>query len=264
MSAAMSVRKQLLGCAVAFLVYGSTVQGAPATDVAPTPVTTQTAHPDFSGFWNLSAKVPRDKALIDRLPANTVILDDTGAAELPLGNFGGLKVKPQALAAALKWNPRDDMTVSNACKPPSIIYAMQGPFPLEIFQGTEFIIIKLEYFDLIRIVFMDGREHPGADAPHTKLGFSTGRWDGNTLVVETTHLEPATITNNGLNHSDKARVIEHFRLSDDGTTLLSTQELEDPDVLDNRGARFIAWKRKAGQHVYPYDCDPTFALEYQK
>jgi hypothetical protein len=233
----------------------------PARSATPaTPVT----RPDFSGFWNLSGKVPRDKALIDRLPANTVIVDDTGAAELPSGDFGGLKVKPKALAAAIKWNPRDDMTVSNACKPPSLVYAMQGPFPLEIYQGTEFIIIKLEYFDLIRIVFMDGREHPPADAPHTKMGFSTGKWEGSTLVVDTTHIESATITNNGLAHSDKVHVIERFRLSDDRTTLLSTQEFEDAEVLEGRGARFIAWKRKPGEHVYPYDCDPSFALQYQK
>jgi hypothetical protein len=219
--------------------------------------------PDLSGYWMLSAKVPRDKALIDRLPPNTVILDDTGATEFPAGEYGGLKVKAPALEAAKKWNPRDDMSVRNACKPPSIVYAMQGPFPLEIFQGTEFIIIKLEYFDLIRIVFMDGRPHPPADFPHSKLGFSTGKWDGNTLVIETTHLEPATITNNGLSHSDKIRVIERFRLSEDGTTLLSTQEFEDPEVLDNRGARFIAFRKRPGEHVYPYDCDPSFALEYQ-
>lgn len=222
-----------------------------------------TGKPDLSGYWMLSAKVPRDQALIDRLPPNTVILDDTGPVEFPTGEFGGLKVKAAALEAAKKWNPRDDMSVKNACKPPSIIYAMQGPFPLEIFQGTEFIIIKLEYFDMTRIVFMDGRPQPSADFPHSKLGFSTGKWEGKTLVVETTHLEAATITNNGLNHSEKVRVIERFRLSDDGTTLLSTQEFEDPEVLDNRGARFIAWKKKPGEHVYPYDCDPSFALEYQ-
>ncbi|MEP7247588.1 MAG: hypothetical protein ABI885_28430 [Gammaproteobacteria bacterium] len=232
----------------------------PAASIAPP----SKAHPDLSGFWSLTSKVPRDKALIDHLPPDTVVLDDTGAAEFPAGVFGGLKVKPKALEAAAKWNPRDDMSVRNACRPPSIVYAMQGPFPMEIFQGTEFIILKLEYFDLIRIVFMDGREHPPADAPHTKLGFSTGKWEGGTLVVDTTHLEPSTITNNGLNHSGKVHVIERFRLSEDGTTLLSTQEFEDPEVLDNRGARFIAWKRKPGEHVYPYDCDPTFALEYQK
>jgi len=220
--------------------------------------------PDLSGFWNLAGGVPKDKVLLDKLPPNTVVLEDTGAAEFPAGEYGGLKVKAHALEAAKRWNPRDDMKLSNACKPPSIVYAMQGPFPIEIFQATELIVIKLEYFDLVRIVFMDGRPHPGADYPLSKVGFSTGRWEGDTLVVETTHLEPATITNNGLTHSDRVRVIERFRLSADGNTLMATQEFEDPEVLDNRGARFIAWKRQPGEHVYPYECDPTFALEYQK
>ena len=240
---------------VALLIVGSaTAADAPAKRGA--------AHPDLSGFWRLSDKIPADKKLMQRLPANTVVLADTGAAEFPRGEYGGLKLKPAAVAAADKWDPRDDMSLSNACKPPSIVYAMQGPFPMEIYQGTELIIIKLEYFDIMRIVFMDGRK-PDATTPDSKSGFSVGHWEGDTLVVDTTHLEAATITNNGLSHSNKVHVIERFRLSEDGSELHSTQEFEDPLVLDNRGARFIAWKKKTGDHVYPYECDPTFALEYQ-
>jgi len=219
-------------------------------------------HPDFSGFWNISNKVPRDKSMLDRLPPNTALLEDTGAIEFPRGEYGGLKLKPKALAAAAKWDPKDDMSITNACKPPSIIYAMQGPFPMEIYQGTELIVFKLEYFDMMRIVFMDGRK-PEADTPDSKTGFSTGKWEGDTLVIETTHLAPSTVTNNGLFHSNQARVIERFRLNADGSALLATQEFEDPDMLENRGARVITWKKKTGDHVYPYECDPTFALEYQ-
>ena len=221
------------------------------------------AHPDLSGFWNLSMRIPRDKQLMDQLPANTVVLNDTGPVELPPGDFGGLKVKPAALAAARAWKPLDDMTLSKACRAPSIVYAMQGPFPMEIYQGTEFIIFKLEYFDMVRIVFMDGRKAP-EDVPDTSSGYSVGHWEGNTLVVETTHLEPATITNNGLSHSSKVRVLERFRLGSDGQSLLSTQEFEDPEVLDTPGARFIAWKRKPGEHVNPYECDPSFVENYQQ
>jgi hypothetical protein len=220
------------------------------------------ARPDFSGYWALSRRAEPDPELMKLIAPNTVVLDDVGAAELPIGDYGGLKVKPKALEAAKKWKPADDMTLSNACKPPSIVYATQGPFPMEIYQGTEFIIFKHEYYDLVRIVFMDGRK-PSADQPHSKTGFSTGRWEGSTLVVETTHLSAATITNNGLEHSDHVRVIERFRLSEDGKTLLSTMEFEDPEVLENRGARFIAWNKQEG-HVYPYECDPTFAQEYNK
>jgi len=223
------------------------------------------AHPDFSGFWNLDAKVPRDADLMSKVAPNTVFLDDTGPTEFPAGEYGGLKLKPAAIEAARKWSPYDQLTTENACKPPSIVYAMQGPFPIEIFQSEKFIVIKLEYYDMVRMIFLDGRqpEGPGEDNyPHSDVGFSSGHWEGNTLVVETTHLEAATLTNNGLDHTDAVRVLERFKLSDDGKTLLSTQEFEDPNVLENRGVRFIAWRKQAGQHVFPYECDPGFAGNY--
>jgi hypothetical protein len=219
--------------------------------------------PDLSGYWGPGRAGRVDQARVAQLPANTVVLADGGAVEFPAGEYGGLKVKPAALEAAKRWKPTDDMTPSRACMPPSIVYTMQGPFPMEIFQGTEFIIIKLEYFDLVRIVFMNQTSHP-ANIPHTKVGHSIGRWDGATLVVDTTRISESTITNNGLNHSDQAHVIERFWLSNDGKTLNALQEFEDPEVLENRGARFMAWDKVAGEHVLPYECDPSFAAEYLK
>ena len=154
------------------------------------------------------------------------------------------------------------MSLANACKPPSIVYAMQGPFPMEIYQGTEFIIIKLEYFDMMRVVFMDGRK-PDANTPHSKIGLLHGPLGRRHARRRDTHLSPATITNNGLAHSDKVRVIERFRLGADGKALT-----RDPGVRGPRGARqsrraVHRLEEEAGDHVYPYECDPTFALEYQ-
>jgi hypothetical protein len=218
--------------------------------------------PDLSGYWGPGRAGTPDQARVAALPANTVVLKDAGAAEFPAGEYGGLKVKLAALDAAKRWKPTDDMTPGRACMPPSIVYTMQGPFPMEIFQGTEFVILKLEYFDLVRIVFMNQTTHP--DVPHTKVGHSIGRWEGSTLVVDTTRIAESTITNNGLNHSDDVHVIERFWLSSDGKTLNALQEFEDPNVLENRGARFMAWSKLAGEHVLPYECDPSFAAEYLK
>lgn len=247
----MSARTVVLVCALA-LAGG--MAGADAQ---------QPARPNLSGFWGAGHAVPADPALVAKLPPGTVVLPDSGAPELPVGNFGGLKVKPAALAAAKRWKPEDEMTIDRVCLPPSIVYSMQGPFPMEIHQGTEMIVMRLEYYDLVRIIFMDGRSHPPASAPHTKVGHSTGRWEGSTLVVDTTHLSESTITNNGLNHSDNVHLIERFWLSADGKTLLMLQEFEDPDVLENRGARFVGWDR-GNDFIYPYECDPTFAGNYKK
>jgi hypothetical protein len=225
--------------------------------------TAQPARPDLSGFWMLAReRVPPDPELVKHVPKGTVVMEDTGAPEYGPMEFGGLRPKPEALAAAKNWQPKDDMTVSNACKAPSIVYALQGPFPIEIYQGTEIIVMRLEYFDMARVFLLDGRKPWPADAPHTKVGFSLAHWEGDTLVVVTTHLKAATITNNGLEHSDQMRVTERYRLSADGRTLQASQEYDDPGALENRGVRYIAWRRVQGDHVRSYDCDPSFAENY--
>ncbi len=251
----------ILGAAMLLLSGCSSQSPVPPTASAPAPVAVA-PRPDFSGFWNLDLKTPRDPALMARVAPNTVFMDDTGPVEFPAGNYGGLIPTPAAQAMIKKWNPRDQLKPENACRPPSIVYALQGPFPIEIFQSDVFIVMKLEYYDLVRIIFLDGRK-PEADFPHSMTGFSSGHWDGSTLVVETTHLEAATLTNNGLDHSDNIKVIERFRLSPDGKVLMATQEYEDPAMIENRGVRFIAWRKQSGQHVYPYECDPGFAGNYR-
>ena len=232
-----------------------------ATPASAAPPPAAATHPDLSGFWNLDVKIPRDEALMKEVAPNTAFLDDTGPKEFPAGEYGGLQLKPAALEAVKKWSPYTQLSPENACKPPSIVYALQGPFPIEIFQSDKFIVMKLEYYDMVRMIFLDGRQ-PEKDFPDSDVGFSTGHWEGSTLVVETTHLEPATITNNGLDHTAGVRVLERFKLGADGTTLLATQEFEDPAVLDNRGVRFISWRKQPGQHVFPYECDPGFAGNY--
>lgn len=219
--------------------------------------------PDLSGFWSAGRQMPADPSLVAALPPGTVVLRDAGATEFPAGEFGGLKPTAGALAFAKRWKPEDEMAIDRVCLPPSIVYAMQGPFPMEIHQGTEMIVMRLEYYDMVRVIFLDGRPHPPASAPHTKVGHSVGRWEGSTLVVDTTHVSASTITNNGLNHSDSVHVVERFRLSPDGGTLIMLQEFEDPEALENRGARFVGWDRGT-DFIYPYECDPSFAINYQK
>jgi len=218
--------------------------------------------PDLSGFWNAPFRafdMPAD--LEAKLPPDTVVLADTGAAEFPRGVFGGLKLTPEAAAHAEQWTAADDMTIARVCLPPSIVYSVQGPFPFEIVQAPGLLVFRYEYYDQVRLVFTDGRGHPPADAPHSKMGHSIGRWEGNELVVDTTHIAASTITNNGLDHSEAIHMVERYRLSEDGQWLEATQWFEDPTTLQNTGARFIRWG-KGEDYVRPYECDPTFALEY--
>ena len=221
------------------------------------------APPDLSGFWGpvFDPGTPAPD-MIARLPENTVVIADTGPAEFPRGEYGGLALTAEAAARAEQWQPEDEMTLERVCLPPSIVYALQGPFPFELHQTPQLIVLRYEYFDQVRLVFMDGREHPD-NAPHSKMGYSTGRWEGDELVIETSHIAASTITNNGLDHSDDVRMVERYRRDPASGRLVATQWFSDPAMLANNGARWIEWEARPGSHVFPYECDPRFALEYQ-
>ena len=236
----------------AVLVLGLVSVGASAAEVK---------RPDFSGFWMLAGKPVEDPVLKSKLSPGGVVLADTAVRSWPW-RFRWSQAHAACGSRCKSWKQDDDMTISATCRIPSIVYAMQGPFPIEIFQGTELTVLRLEYFDMARVIFTDGRAHMAAGAPLTKTGNSVGHWEGDTLVVETRHLKEATITNNGLSHSDQIQVTERFRLSADGKQLLSTQEFADPVMLQNRGIRYITWNKVEGDHVHAYDCDPSFAENY--
>jgi len=237
---------------LAALALGAALLAAPAA-----------AEADLSGYWNAPFRtydMPADQQA--KLPAGTVVLDDTGAAEFPRGVYGGLELTPQALDRARDWQPTDEMTIARVCLPQSIVYTVQGPFPFEIVQAPGLLVFRYEYYDQHRLIFTDGRKHPGPEAPHSKMGHSIGWWEGDELVVDTTHLAESTITNNGLDHSDQVHMVERYRLSADGNALEAVQWFADPVMLKNSGARFIRWER-GSDFIHPYECDPTFALEYQ-
>jgi hypothetical protein len=217
------------------------------------------AAPSFEGFWAVKfEKKPSGQPLIDELPKAAVLINDTGAGELAAGDFGGLKLTQAAIDQVRNYNYKDELKRENTCNAPSVAFFMQAPFPMEIYQGTQLIVLKMEYFDLVRVIFLDGRPHPPASAPHSKTGHSVGHWEGDTLVVDTTHISPGTFMNNGFNHSDALHLVEHFRLSKDGNTLWLTQLYEDPQVFTGLAARYMAWSKRPGEYVYPYDCDPSY------
>ncbi|MEO8315426.1 MAG: hypothetical protein ABI645_11585 [Pseudomonadota bacterium] len=221
--------------------------------------------PNLEGFWwpgrgGANARMPE---LTAKLPADGVAMRDLGAPSRTGGNFGDLDVKPAARAAAMKWNPMDEETASSVCKPPSIIYGMPGPFPFEIHVSDKLIVFRLEYYDQVRIVFMDGRPHPGPDYPHTTVGHSIGHWEGDTLVIDTTHLASSTMMGNGLKHSDEVHLVERYRLTPDGKHLHWTQTIEDPQVLNNHGVRYSVMDRQEG-YIYPYECDPAYGQSIEQ
>lgn len=224
------------------------------------------AQPDLSGYWMISfGPIPpsreataEEQAMIDALPAGTILLADSGLREFPAGEFGGMDVSEAAREKAAQYDPSVQVELGSTCRPPSIIYSMQGPFPMEVYQGRDLIVIKMEYFDVVRLIHLNMDSHP-ENIPATVSGHSIGHWEGDTLVVDTINIRESTFLNNGLDHTEDMHLVENFRLSDDGEKLFIMQEYEDPTVFAGRSARLIPLN-KGGENdvVWPYDCDPSY------
>jgi hypothetical protein len=252
--------------AILFLVACS--DQAPSSPTAPQATATGTADtPDLSGYWMITFDaIPplrnptvEEQDFLQGLMPGAVLLSDSGLPEFSPGDYGGLVMQQSALDAARDFDPEEIRTVANTCKPPGLIYSMQGPFGIEIFQGSDLIVIKMEYYDATRVIFMNETSHP-EDWPLSDMGHSIGHWDGDTLVVRTEKLRPSTLFNNGVDHSENIHVHERFRLSNDGSVLMVTQEFEDPDVFEGWAARLLPLI-KDDDHVLPYDCDPSYGVD---
>lgn len=209
----------------------------------------------LSGFWQPKfGREPFGQVLVDQVPDTVLWINDVGGAELAPGQFAGLQLTARALAEAQNYDPNTMQDPANACIPPSVAFYMQAPFPLAIDEGRDLVVFRMEYYDLVRVIYLDGRGHPPADHPHTKSGHSVGYWDNGTLVVDTTHIAAGTFMNNGFDHSGNMHITERFRLSPDGNTLWSTQVYEDPDTFEGLAARYIAFVREPGGFIYPFEC----------
>src|SRR4029077_13296847 len=154
-----------------------------------------------------------------------------GGAGAGAGRGGQPSLTPEYAAkrAALLANPPGDSQPAN-CPPPGMPGIMGQPYPMEFLLTPGQVTILIEAYNQIRHIYTDGRKLP-EDPDPTFHGTSVGRWEGDTLVVDTVGFSPNTQIANGVPHSDKMRILERFRLADPQTiaiesTILYTEKLE--------------------------------------
>jgi hypothetical protein len=142
--------------------------------------------------------------------------------------------------------PFDD-TLALGCRPKGMWIIMGQPFPFEFVDQGDTIALRLEEFDSARTIHMDGRAPP-ATTERTPLGYSVGRWEGETLVVETTHLGGGWAP-----LGPSAHLTERFTPSDDGR-LHYTIRIADPDFITEPVEAKGAWLARPDETVMPFEC----------
>ena len=166
-----------------------------------------------------------------------------------------------------------ELPTPGACQPVSPAAFVGGFFPTQILQGHNQIVMLNEWVAVPRRIFMDGRAHPPSeDWLPSWEGHSVGRWEGDTLVVDTIGTNGRTRPINGyfaggvnatpeslkvprLPVSDQLHLVERFRLVGNGNILELTRTVTDPKAYVRPFSSTIYMERRPDIDVQEYYCD---------
>ncbi|MBK6672997.1 MAG: hypothetical protein IPM70_00685 [Proteobacteria bacterium] len=165
-----------------------------------------------------------------------------------------------------------ELPTPGACEPVNVSSYVGGFFPTQILQGHNQIVLLNEWVAVPRRIYTDGRGHPPAeDLLPTWQGHSIGRWEGDTLVVDTIGTNGRTRPINGffansvnateeslkvprLPASDQLHLVERFRLVGNGNILELTRTVTDPKTYLRPFSSTIYMERRNDVDVQEYYC----------
>jgi hypothetical protein len=210
-----------------------TADGKP--DLNAPPPKAADGHPDLSGIWMPNTRYLQDLAA------------DLKPGEVPYQPWAEKTVLERANGARGKDDPAAHCV-------PGMPKLMVLPYPYKIFQLPGVTVILYEGFTTFRQIFTDGRPLP-ADPQPSWIGYSVGKWEGDTFVVDTIGVNDKTwMDNAGRPHSDALHLVERYRRRSFGT-LDVTLTIDDPKAytrawtINESPSRLIL-----GQDLLEYVC----------
>jgi hypothetical protein len=221
------MRSSITAVSILWLLTGPLV-GQRAADKAPR---TAAGKPDLSGIWQALNTANWDLQGHAAQPSLVVTLGAIGA--VPAGQSvvegGEIPYRPEALAKKKEnYANRLKLDPEVKCYLPGVPRATYMPYPFQIIQTPQHILIAYEYDNASRTIYMD---KPGESPVDTWMGWSAGHWEGDTLVVDVTSFNDQTwLDRAGDFHSDALHVVERYTpLSHDALQYEAT--IEDPKVF---------------------------------
>lgn len=140
------------------------------------------------------------------------------------------------------------------CQPSGLVlsWGFRGNEP-EIFQSSSKITIALG--STLRRIYLDDRQPPEYTDWYP-MGFSSGQWQGSTLVVKTTHLQPTVREWMGDPISENATVVENYSIDKKGR-LVGVLTIHDPENYRQPMVKRARWRKETGSKIrFPSLCDP--------
>lgn len=159
---------------------------------------------------------------------------------------------PAAAATRAAFDPIADDPTAN-CAPKGMPFIMEQPYPIELVDEGDVIVLRIEEYDTVRRIAMTP-EAAARVRGEARLGTSSGRWEGETLVVDTTNIDYRYFNSTGIPLGADVRLVERFALNDDGSRLDYTLTVTDPATFTAPVTLMKQWEWRPGEQVRPYDC----------
>jgi hypothetical protein len=216
--------------------------------VSPNAVTQITADPDVDYTYKAVERAVDITGYWDNRYRFQVTVDDFEPRPMPMS------AAARAIYEARSFGDDDVLR----CMPPGLPRIFGSPYSMEVLDaGSHYLVLSLQD-NTPRWVWMDGRSAP-EEHPLTSMGFSTGRWEDRTLVIETTHLTPAWLDGSGypMSGGDGTRIVEHWTVAEDGLTIDRRMTVHDAlytaPVVRTRGSQR---RPPLGDLIESPPCDP--------
>ncbi len=163
------------------------------------------------------------------------------------------QLTPSAAAAVAKWDDITDNPLTR-CVAPGMPALMGNPYPMQFVQVGRDIEVRFEEFDAVRRIHMDAGGTGAVTAPRSPLGYSVGRWDGKTLVVDTSRINWPYFDRSGAPQTQNVAINERFTVAQDGNRLEYVLTVTEPSTLVKPFVwnAFFSWN--AGEAVNRYAC----------
>ena len=175
------------------------------------------------------------------------------------GDYTGIPLNEAGRMRADTWDVFSWSLPEWQCRPHGADYRFRSDWPIRTSKETdpvsrELVAYRVEAFGSTdRWIYMDGRPHPSQDAQHTWAGFSTGRWEGGILTVDTTHIKENYLRRNGVPVSDRATMTEHWIRN--GDVLTVTTITTDPVYLTEPFIRTTDYELDLTLLIPPFRCE---------